>query len=326
MDQILPRLLSFDRFELDQMRGCARVGGRAVDLRPKAFDLLCYLAENAGRLVSKQELHDAVWGRVTVSDDALVQCIRELRQKLGDDDRTLIRTVARRGYLLDAARRAPDATPVEMEPMPVETARPPAPAPTVASPWYLREPGRWAAALLVVAATLGSIPLARVIHPPLPDLVSPADARHLTQLAADKNLRVPAFHITSLAQDVPDPIRRFVGVWVSDVGWGGSERQFMLIVTSVTRNGEICGYMVNGPATRYSRVQGPGYVKDFKGHFNAGALRYDVHAGMWLGALNSAGDMELKFLFKDGVTDRITLKPVWTLPKSPSGNSVASLQ
>ncbi len=323
MDQIVLNVLSFDRFELDRTRGCARVGGRAVELRPKAFDLLCYLAENAGRLVSKQELHDAVWGRVTVTDDALVQCIRELRQKLGDDDRTLIRTVARRGYLLDAEKRAPGFGPALA---PVETAAAPASPRAVDPPWYLREPGRWAAAVLVVALALGSIPLARVVHPPLPDLVSAADARHLAQLAADKNLRMPAFHITSMARDVPDALRRFVGVWVSDTGWGGSDRQFMLIVTSVTRDGEICGYMVNGPATPYSRVQGPGYVKSFRGHMNAGALRSDVHAGMWLGALNGAGEMDLKFLFKDGVTDRITLKPIWTLPKVPGANSLASLQ
>ncbi|MBV8839781.1 MAG: winged helix-turn-helix domain-containing protein [Alphaproteobacteria bacterium] len=324
MDQILVRVLSFDRFELDQTRGCARVGGRAVDLRPKAFDLLCYLAENAGRLVSKQELHDAVWGRVTVSDDALVQCIRELRQKLGDEDRTLIRTVARRGYLLDAERRTPEVAPVAA--VPVAIARPPAPTPTADLPWYRREPGRWAAAVLVVVLTLGSIPLARTIHAPPPDLVSPAEAQHLAQLATDKNLRVPAFHITSLAQDVPDSIRRFVGVWVSDKGWGGSDRQFMLIVTSVTRLGEVRGYLVNGPATPYSRVQGPGYIKDFKGYVSAGALRHDAQAGMWIGTPNSSGDMDLKFLFKDGVIDRITLKPVWTLPKLPGANSVASLQ
>ena len=96
--------MSFDQFELDLMRGCVRVAGRDLDLRPKAFHLLCYLAENAGRLVSKQELHDAVWGHVTVSDDALVQCIRELRQKLGDVDRMVIRTVPRRGYLLNASK------------------------------------------------------------------------------------------------------------------------------------------------------------------------------------------------------------------------------
>src|ERR1043165_4369884 len=116
MDQIIPRILSFDRFELDLMRGCVRVAGRDLDLRPKEFHLLCHLAENAGRLVSKQEIHDAVWGDVAVSDDALVQCIRELRQKLGDADRAVIRTVPRRGYLLNVSKGAPDAALAATEP------------------------------------------------------------------------------------------------------------------------------------------------------------------------------------------------------------------
>src|ERR1044072_1072634 len=107
MDQIIPRILSFERFELDLTRGCVRVEGRDLDLRPKAFHLLCHLAENAGRLVSKQELHDVVWGYVAVSDCALVQCIRELRLKLGDADRAIIRTAPRRGYLLNAGKRVP---------------------------------------------------------------------------------------------------------------------------------------------------------------------------------------------------------------------------
>src|ERR1043165_7341926 len=133
MDQIIPRILSFDRFELDLMRGCVRVAGRDLDLRPKAFHLLCHLAENAGRLVSTQELHDAVWGQVVVSDDALVQCIRELPQKLGDVDRTVIRTVPRRGYLLNvtqnlASQTLADSDMVEPEVALAATAPPGAPA------------------------------------------------------------------------------------------------------------------------------------------------------------------------------------------------------
>jgi|SRR2546421_290002 DNA-binding winged helix-turn-helix (wHTH) protein len=56
---------------------------------------------NAGRLVAKQELYDAVWPTVIVSDDSIAQCIRELRSRLGDDNHSLIKTVSRRGYLLD---------------------------------------------------------------------------------------------------------------------------------------------------------------------------------------------------------------------------------
>jgi formylglycine-generating enzyme required for sulfatase activity/DNA-binding winged helix-turn-helix (wHTH) protein len=101
MGHVDHRVFRFDRFELDLMRGCLRTDDRTIDLRPKALEVLCYLVQNAGRLVSKQELFEAVWPDVTVSDDSLVQCIRELRQKLSDDDRRLIKTVARRGYLLE---------------------------------------------------------------------------------------------------------------------------------------------------------------------------------------------------------------------------------
>jgi DNA-binding winged helix-turn-helix (wHTH) protein len=102
MDYFVQRVLRVDRFTLDLRRGCLRAGDRDIDLRPKTFEVLCYLANNAGRLVPKQELHEAVWPAVTVCDDSLVQCIRELRYKLGDNDRRLIKTVSRRGYLMDA--------------------------------------------------------------------------------------------------------------------------------------------------------------------------------------------------------------------------------
>jgi DNA-binding winged helix-turn-helix (wHTH) protein len=106
MDLIVHRILWFDCFALDLTRGCLRAGDRDINLRPKAFEVLCYLAENSGRLVSKQELYEAVWPNVIVTDDSLVQCIRELRQKLGDDNHRLIKTVSRRGYLLDAEVQA----------------------------------------------------------------------------------------------------------------------------------------------------------------------------------------------------------------------------
>jgi DNA-binding winged helix-turn-helix (wHTH) protein len=101
MDRLVHRVLRFDRFALDLARGCLRAGDREIDLRPKTYEVLCYLVAHAGRLVPKQELFDAAWPNVSVCDDSLVQCIRELRQKLGDDDHRLIKTVARRGYLLD---------------------------------------------------------------------------------------------------------------------------------------------------------------------------------------------------------------------------------
>jgi len=101
LDVAVSRVLYFDRFSLDLARGCLRAGDQNIELRPKTFEVLKFLATNAGRLIAKQEFYDAVWPNVIVSDDSIAQCIRELRSRLGDDDHSLIKTVSRRGYLLD---------------------------------------------------------------------------------------------------------------------------------------------------------------------------------------------------------------------------------
>ena len=97
---------------VDLDRGELRVGGAAVSLRPKTFALLAYLAGQPGRLLTKDELIEAVWPDVTVTDNSLVQCISELRAAFGDDGQSLIKTVPRRGYLarrvLGRGRRGPD--------------------------------------------------------------------------------------------------------------------------------------------------------------------------------------------------------------------------
>ena len=108
MDEIVHRVMRFDRFVLDLTRGCVRSGDQTIELRPKTFEVLRHLVANAGRVVSKEELFEAVWPNVVVGDNSLVQCIRELRQKLGDDEHRLVKTVSRRGYVLDAAPRPPE--------------------------------------------------------------------------------------------------------------------------------------------------------------------------------------------------------------------------
>src|SRR5882757_7436886 len=120
LDVAAPRVLYFDKFSLDLARGSLRASDQDIELRPKAFEVLKYLAINAGRLVTKQELYEAVWPNVVVSDDSIAQCIRELRSKLGDVDHKLIKTVSRRGYLLDAtvsteaAQHLPDGSAVAL--------------------------------------------------------------------------------------------------------------------------------------------------------------------------------------------------------------------
>ena len=89
----------FGEFTLDVGRGCLFHGGEEIKLRPKVYETLKYLVENSGRLISKQELIQAVWPDAFVTDDSLVQCTVELRRALGDRDQQLMKTVPRRGYL-----------------------------------------------------------------------------------------------------------------------------------------------------------------------------------------------------------------------------------
>ncbi|MGD0471783.1 MAG: tetratricopeptide repeat protein [Candidatus Velthaea sp.] len=92
----------FGEFTLDVTRGCVLRAGAEIKVRPKVYETLAYLVRNRGRLISKQELMQAVWPDSFVTDDSLVQCTLELRRALDDRDQQLLRTVPRRGYLFTA--------------------------------------------------------------------------------------------------------------------------------------------------------------------------------------------------------------------------------
>ncbi len=79
------RILTFGEFRLDPASGQLYRGAAAVPLTPKAFALLQYLVDHAGRLVTKAELLERVWPDVFVGDAVLKSSIRELRKALGDD-------------------------------------------------------------------------------------------------------------------------------------------------------------------------------------------------------------------------------------------------
>jgi adenylate cyclase len=96
------RLIKFDKFTLDLGRGALQSGHRDIQLRPKTFALLKLLVENAGRLVAKDEIVGAIWPNVAVTENSVLQCVKELRRALGEDGTQLITTVPRRGFRLEA--------------------------------------------------------------------------------------------------------------------------------------------------------------------------------------------------------------------------------
>jgi DNA-binding winged helix-turn-helix (wHTH) protein len=90
----------FEGFRLDLDHACLWRGTQTLALTPKAFAVLHYLVTHADRLVTKDELLDAVWPETTVSDAVVRVAIGALRKALGDKAQAprFIATVARRGY------------------------------------------------------------------------------------------------------------------------------------------------------------------------------------------------------------------------------------
>lgn len=82
----------------DSLAGELSIDGRTVKLRPRTATLLSYLAQHPDRPLGKDELMQVVWPDVVVTDDSLVQCVKEIRHALGEAGRDWIRTLPRQGY------------------------------------------------------------------------------------------------------------------------------------------------------------------------------------------------------------------------------------
>ena len=104
------RSLRFSSFTLDLDRLCLIGPAGKAELRPKSFEVLRYLLEHSGRVIGKEELIKAVWPDVTVTDESLTRCISEVRRAISDENQRVIKTVPRRGYLLDASTSPDGAT------------------------------------------------------------------------------------------------------------------------------------------------------------------------------------------------------------------------
>ena len=102
---------TFGPFALDPANACLWRGTEAVALSPKVFDVLHYLVQHPDRLVTKDELLDAVWPETAVTDAVVRVTIGALRKALDDTaPPRFIATVPRRGYRFLASVTVADAS------------------------------------------------------------------------------------------------------------------------------------------------------------------------------------------------------------------------
>ena len=95
--------LAFGDVYIDRDKNRVRVKGKEISLKTMEFKLLCYLAENKNRIISKDELFRKVWGDVITGDGTLNVHIRHLREKIEENpnEPIYIKTIWGTGYMLE---------------------------------------------------------------------------------------------------------------------------------------------------------------------------------------------------------------------------------
>src|SRR5262245_16632807 len=112
----------FDPFRLDPLNQCLWRGEQRVPITPKAFDVLRYLVEHPGRLVTHEEILEALWPKTYVNQEVVKKYILDVRKVLGDrhDQPSFIETIPRRGYqfvaqIIEEGGAGPSALPLHGE-------------------------------------------------------------------------------------------------------------------------------------------------------------------------------------------------------------------
>ena len=150
----------FADIELDVDRFVVTRAGRRVTLEPKAIDVLRVLVERRGRLVTKDDLLDAVWPGVAVTPNALTRVVAQLRRELGDDATAAryIETVPTRGYRFIADVHGDVDTPAVAPPVAAEEPVARHTATGAARPaWRVTPRAGWLTAALVVVAAAAAL-------------------------------------------------------------------------------------------------------------------------------------------------------------------------
>lgn len=95
-------IYTFGEFAVDKSARTLTSHGEDIHLPAKEFDILLYLVENEGRILSKDELMAAIWQETFVEESNLAQYISRLRKILDTNGHKYIRTLPKRGYCFEA--------------------------------------------------------------------------------------------------------------------------------------------------------------------------------------------------------------------------------
>jgi len=100
-------------YVIDFRRGAVlTANGDEVPLRAKSFALLRLMIANRGKLLDHETISKAIWPNISVTDESISRCVSDIRKALGDAAHQIVKTIPRRGYILQSDDvRKPAASP-----------------------------------------------------------------------------------------------------------------------------------------------------------------------------------------------------------------------
>ena len=158
------------------------------------------------------------------------------------------------------------------------------------------------------------------------------DAQIVKAIGKKHQFILPEFKLEKPETLVPVSARRFLGIWASDVGFGGGGRQWMLIVTRVESSSQANGFYVFGPPTPKSFNQNPANYRQFAGTIEGDELSFNTHdGGRYIATFTTGNRLKVFNRIRDGRSTTIVINPLWRLVeaersvlKSSEGSSTST--
>jgi Caspase domain len=146
------------------------------------------------------------------------------------------------------------------------------------------------------------------------DLFRPEDMTIVKDFASKKEMPIPAFKIYKPGSNIPETMRRFIGVWGSDKG-STSGRAWGLIIEDVSAQGMAIGYTVFGPPQSAS-IQSPAAYYPAVGKITDNKLVIKGKRTEIVATLGADNRIVMTETYVNGVTGSALLKPIWQLVKA----------
>jgi TolB-like protein/DNA-binding winged helix-turn-helix (wHTH) protein len=239
--------LTFDDYILDVARRELWRGCQPVVVEPQVFDLLAYLVQHPERVVTKDELLQAVWDGRIVSESAITNRVNAARRAIGDsgEKQHLIRTVPRKGFrFIGAIKKEADEPIREAVPQGFRRRR------GIALPFTAAVSGLLGAAIAVFLLWPGAG------HPWVSAVAMHSAPRPITASAGDLRLPVAVLPLTALGNstDQPNLAASLTEDLTTELSRGG------LLVTSRATTSAYFGKAVD--AAQVGRELGVRYIVD----------------------------------------------------------------